>query len=691
MKPGNISLKWGWLLVATLVILCVLASSGLLPAGVARAEGSRDLYRSGATGFRANLEWRTSFYGPPTGSSAGFLLRRTFLQVYADAGEVILVGSSAVGVGDGDVVLYRSDQVGVPPIGDETVPPSGDELFSCEAQRAESGDPDQGRITSRDQELAGPQAVTGGGNPAGYVPCYYEVPAEDIYYVAFYGPQGSASDEENFPSGRIDLITRNPLDFGPGQNTSVSAWDVTVRDSLTSTEDITGRLFADYLAMNTGGSDRPVYSTIYALTTDAYIYEVYLRGLDPYGFVLYANKRGFLDSDAGTPLWHDLLAAPAPPGEEDPEQYMNLLKRLEGGVFFAKPRHKIFFNEPSREARAAVNGGLVDPISPRIDQFVFKGIEGNRTDPGVGGTFVLDVRFSGYYLLVISLDGVDFDPDNPANVTFKGLALAGSQSIVWDGLDNSGNEFGEAGNSYTARIQLRAGEVHFPLLDVENSLEGGPQYELTNPPDDCPPLAGGCFAGFYDDRGYTTLGGTDVGTPGEVLPCPVQNPTGCNPPPERRSDPLVGFDTRTDQRAFGDGSESGFGDKKGLDLWTFYLTKQDTRVDIVATPTPPTPILTDTPPRTEVPTPEEEDPTPTPGITFTPEPPWVAPTATLWTTWTPIPPTLPVVLLPETGDSPASSPVCWLWLPLLLLAGCVCDSLSDELRGKLLQAIVAGA
>ncbi len=53
-----------------------------------------------------------------------------------------------------------------------------------------------------------------------------------------------------------------------------------------------------------------------------------------------------------------------------------------------------------------------------------------------------------------------------------------------------------------------------------------------------------------------------------------------DPPEVRYSDPLRGFDTRTQQRAYGftEGGnppdicrpEGGFGDKKGLDIWTYY-------------------------------------------------------------------------------------------------------------------------
>jgi hypothetical protein len=296
----------------------------------------------------------------------------------------------------------------------------------------------------------------------------------------------------------------------------------------------------------------------------------------------------------------------------------------------------------------------VDPIKPLINSFVFEGVlGGNDTSPGKGGTFVLDVNVPGRFDdLVISRDGVDFDPENPSNRRLDVEDGADRKQIPWDGLDNAGDAF-EVG-SYTAAIRLRTGEVHFPLLDVENSQQGGPQYELTNPPDGCPPLAGGCFGGFYDDSGYTTLGGTDVGTPGMALP-------GVNPPPVSRSDPFVGFDTRTDQRAFGDGSEAGFGDKKGLDLWTFYLTEEVTPLDIVVTPTltpTPTPTQTKTPTiKTKTATPATQTPTPTTTSTPTPMP---TPTATL---------TPAVLLLPETGDAQSPSLRWWLWLVLTLFGG----------------------
>ncbi len=574
------------------------------------------------------------------------------------------MGSSAVGVSSGDILLYSSDQV-TGRIGDETVSDPPD--FSCEAQRTGPGGlPGQGQITSRALELAGPDTVPAGGVPGGYVPCFFTVPdggsTNNIYYVAFLGPSGANSNAECVPAtgctGEVDLVS--PANFDASQKTSVSAWDVTVRSALTSTQDITGRLFADYLSMITGVSSRPLYSMIDVLTTDGYIYDVSMRGLDPYGFVVYSNDTGFLNTD-GSPLLQDVLADPT-----IPTQQQNQLNVLQGGVSLAEPTHHIFFNQPSVEARLALNG-LVDPVAPVINTFVFNGVlSDNNTLVGAGGTFDLTVNVRGVFLLVISQDGVNFDPNLPTNSTLIGVGSAGSQQIAWDGLDNAGNLF-PVGLDYPARIVLRAGEVHFPLLDVENSQEGGPQYQLINPPGGiCPPLfPAGCFTGFYDDRGYTTADGTDVGTPGVELP-------GVSPPPVPNSDPFLGFDTRSGDRAFGNGSQAGFGDKKGLDLWTYYPTEAETPLNIFAEapPTPtatatatatPTPTITPTPTPTSPPDDgngddDKEEPTPTspPRITVaTPAPPPPAPTPA-------------VLLLPETGIGYSKTVPVW---PLLVLPG----------------------
>ena len=159
----------------------------------------------------ANLEWRTNTY-------AGLLLRRTLLKVYVNAGEYICLGSSAVGVGSGDAFIYAPGSVNGP---------VGGESFGSAVFQATTAQPGQGPITSRTQELAGPKAISGGGNPNGYAPASYQAPASGIYSVVFYGTDGGNSSNNG---GVVsDVALANSGDFDTTQGSSVAAWDVTVR------------------------------------------------------------------------------------------------------------------------------------------------------------------------------------------------------------------------------------------------------------------------------------------------------------------------------------------------------------------------------------------------------------------------------------------------------------------------------
>src|ERR1700730_16605634 len=100
-----------------------------LGGAAALAAGSANLWPNGAPGSRANSEWRTDSYG------GGVMLRRTLLHVYAQAGEFILMGSSARGVVSGGTVgniLAYDPGLVTGPIGTETIP--GAASFSCNTQ-----------------------------------------------------------------------------------------------------------------------------------------------------------------------------------------------------------------------------------------------------------------------------------------------------------------------------------------------------------------------------------------------------------------------------------------------------------------------------------------------------------------------------------------------------------------------------
>ena len=179
-----------------------------------------------------------------------------------------------------------------------------------------------------------------------------------------------------------------------------------------SAANITGRVFTYYLALFTAGNGLPVFPSIYAVTRDAYRYKIDLRGMDPNGWLVYGNQVGFLDSDGTTPLYHDAVAdATGSPGQ---------LTGIQGGVSLGLPSFPLFF-EPPAAATIAALGIPAAPIAPVMSSISFAGnLGGNTSLVNAGGTFKFTTNVPGVYDIVISRDGVDFDPTNPLNRSLRG-------------------------------------------------------------------------------------------------------------------------------------------------------------------------------------------------------------------------------------------------------------------------------
>jgi len=552
----------------------------------AAAEGSRTLYASPATcapnssngSCRANIEWRTSFYGP-AGSTQ--VRRRTIIQVFANSGETIALGSSTVGVGSGDIVVFDPSVITDPSAEPLPAVTTGVNGFKCSDQRTSSGIATQGQITSRALELAGPQAVSGGGNPSGYVPCHYTAPVTGIYSVVFYGPDGDGVDTDGGATADINLAAA--ANFNSSQLATIAAWDVTVRANDTSISDIDGRVFTTALAASTAGNGRPLGITFYVTTKDGFVYRVQTRGVDPNGFALYGNQLGYIDADGTGPLDHDIVGTTS----------SSQLTGLAGNATLAPPEYPISFGPLAPETLAAL-GIPATPAAPALSALSFVGsVGGNTSVVGEGGTFNFSTTTNGVVEIIISRDGVDFDPGNPLNRVLRVAQSAGAHTIAWDGNDNRGDVL-PVGVGYEVRADVHAGEYHFPLLDAENSTLGGPTITMQNPPGGtCPFGNAACTTAFYDDRGYHTSGpsGSDVGTPGATL-------CGLSPPAVNHSDPALGYDSSGGQRAYG--SDTGgntntpctgsFGDVKGLDTWTYFPSAtRDASLNVIgSSPAAPT-------------------------------------------------------------------------------------------------------
>lgn len=571
--------------------LTVMSGFVMVPAF---AEGSAQLYSSAGTcqpnsasgACRASLEWRTNTYGP-AGSQ---IVRRTLVTVFARAGEVLEMGSSAVGVGTGDIVVWNPGQITDQQAPTLPVVTSGTTGFVCSVQRAASGVAAQGRITSRALELAGPRSADGTGNIGGYIPCTYTAPSTGLYSAAFYGPAGPNAAADGGPTGDIGLVSAN--NFNASQGSSVAAWDVTVRANAASTTDLNGRAFTYGLAEFTAGNGRPVFHPLYVTTSDGYRYRLDTRGLDPNGFIVFGSRYGFLDPD-GTMLDHDVTGNAGG----------SAMSGLDGNTGIAPPSYPESFG-PLAAATLTALGIATTPTLPTVSGLSFAGNLGsNNSTVSGGGTFHYTSNVATTFELVVSRDGTSFDPGDPANAVLLGQGHSGANSVPWNGRDESGAAF-PVGTGYRFRLTLHAGEYHFPELDAESSTLGGPTVTLLNPPGGtCPFGRPSCTTAFYDDRGYPLSTGTDVGTPGALL-------CGTNPPTTDHANPVSGYDSAGAQRAYGTDTggntnvscTGSFGDVKGLDTWTYFpsSTTANTLNILSGPPTTTTAPPTSTPTRTAV-------------------------------------------------------------------------------------------
>ncbi|WP_028047466.1 Ig-like domain-containing protein [Cellulomonas sp. URHE0023] len=593
--------------LALCLVLCTLVLGAATTPAL--ASGSADLYPStgapepdctGATSCRAAIEWRTNAYGP-TAAGETRIQRRTLFSVFVQKDEQILTGSSSLGTGAADIAIWdttaTTDPTSPVPVFDTeaTVLPAvvdGVNGFLCSAHQTSSA---TGVISTRAQEVAGAGATD---NAAGYEPCVYTAPETGLYRVAFYGSAGPGASADGTP----DSALAPTKGFQPDAGSSVNAWDITVRaaHSASIRGDIPGRVFTYVLAGFTGSNPRPVTMEMYLNTLDGYRYRVNTNGFDPNGFVFYGNRQGFLDADGRTPLNHDVVGTGA--GAQQ-------LPALAGGVHLAGPEYPLSFEPLAEETLRALRIPL-EPAPPVLGAVDFTGVATKHGSyEGQGGTFTLDGTAGGTYEIVISRDGKNFDPGLLANRALRGVVGPGGATVRWDGKDNAGVRFPASLVDYAVRSVVRAGEYHAPMLDVESSVHGGPSITLLNPPEDTCPFTGAhpkttpCTRVFFDDRAYRASSGQAVGDLTTGLLCPsfagaMPSSTSAYYP----TDGIPGIDSTSGARAFGDtkGSNANsqcpatngtLGDSKGLDVWTYFPSKElGTSLAVLPQPAPPTAV-----------------------------------------------------------------------------------------------------
>lgn len=485
--------------------------SGLIYAQPVHAEGSKDLIKNG--GYRPYLEWNAA--------SLSGIPRRSVVQVYAKEGETINLGSSVYSAAG------NQDIVAVDPNGTSTV---------LDVVATGTGHID---TLSKEQNGLG---------LGGYTPHQIVVGPgqEGIWNIEFHNP-------DNPTSSPTPARTTDPFPVDENQGEAVAAWDVTVQAGGI---DQPGRVFASYLALNMGSNATATYtdmelkSTLYILTKDGYRYETQMNGLDPYVFMFFANNRGFLHPN-GTTLYHSINSPDAGAS-------------FSAGVTVQNPSvadtatnvtHHVFLNAPAGDLPPSMPTVAVPPAAPT--NFRFEGNTGNASPVGAGGTFSFDTaQFGSFQIVVDTSGGPGNTPDgvyDPAvDVMLGNVAQAGHNTIVWNGKNRSGVNVPV--RKYNAKLYVKSGEYHFPLIDAESSANGL-KIELQNPPVAYPAHANMTTSSlFYDDSNYV-IGATTI----DLDPLFYQTVS----LPRNASG---GVDSTAGVHRY----TAGYGDGKGIDTWTYF-------------------------------------------------------------------------------------------------------------------------
>ncbi|MFD0941346.1 DUF11 domain-containing protein [Pedobacter boryungensis] len=484
------------------------------------AEGSKDLYPSGAQGNRAflyantdNINYTDRF--PFKTRGAHF--------VYAKANETIAVASSAIGVNGGRIIVTSPDGVAV--------------TYNVNAG--------VGLIPNRAAELSGPGV--------GYTPISITVTTaqEGVWKVEFLAPVGSGnSNDITAPDVLANANWTQPT--GTDKN-YIAAWDVSIRN-MSGTTWLTGRVYTNVLNLgikdNFTNSAKGFYVTNYVLTEDGRAYRIQTNGNNGYAFTFFSNNNGFAVNGVATYKSLNASTQAALAGLHDPRTLDDALNKT----------HKIFYNKPNADLPATGTAFVTaanqttwlkkNAVLPIITDLKFTGVEG--TDGKVsykGAKITFTASAAGSYQITIPIT-------NSASRVINGSAVQGYNEIFWDVKDGNGNLVPPGPITPMVQTFLRSAEVHFPYIDMEINprgiiielIENNTSYTVnplnTNPSE-------------YNDLVYwDDINISNAGVAGSNSSSPVTN--------------LAGEHSNSNGHKFGAyANNNQFGDERSMDTWAY--------------------------------------------------------------------------------------------------------------------------
>ena len=394
-----------------LILVILMVSILFLPYRVC-AEGTKEMYNWNATGNNDRLFF---YYSTMKESGVDDLLK---IHVYAKAGEKIKFATS----GNGALMHL----------------PSG----STQNISITRSNGVQGYIYNANQEKDKSYA-------------YKIIDATETGVYTFdMTNQTKVSSGTQYPS--ITSINSGATAFANMSygNSYIAAWDIQVAND---TGDINGRVWLDYVSVYRGYSSYNYSRSnikFYVLTSDGYKYKVNLSSFDPGGMLFFISTRGIITKDTQEILYKSVYQSHVP------SKYLMPIPTNAETEFDSYG--KIFFNEPAGDLPNDISK---DKLSANITEELTYNDGAEVGTAKLAGIFKFNVSEASTYTITIKNRDT-----NQLVRTISNTAVEGENTVIWDGKNDNGS-YVAAGN-YHAEVNVRNGEYHFILGDVE-TLEGG--------------------------------------------------------------------------------------------------------------------------------------------------------------------------------------------------------------------------